>query len=321
MKKPPAIFTVAILLGLVLLCAVPVAAEWRIDIESKTVEAGQTDVTLDFTVHWDIAMLSLTIPVVVRDIDPGAFWTGMLPYDTGGNGFSHPYVQGISWNWEEPWAAIIEEVRPGPFADSSGLCEHDLDNLYNGVPPDNFIVNAFGAATAVAPEPNGRPVLTLTFDVNFATGRFEFDTACFTSILHTISMIDYSMPPVDHGPNGTNEVTFNKGVITIESAGAILETTDVVPREFVLAQNHPNPFNASTRIEFSLPEPGLINLDVYDILGRYVTTLLEGFVPAGIQQTTWDGTDHRGDDVGSGVYFYRLTTDDHSELKKMLLLK
>jgi hypothetical protein len=88
-----------------------------------------------------------------------------------------------------------------------------------------------------------------------------------------------------------------------------------------LDQNWPNPFNPSTSITFVLPADQLVQLHVYDARGRLVKRLLDGKVSAGETNITWDGTDARGAHVGSGVYYYRLSSDGFTETRKMVLLK
>jgi len=99
--------------------------------------------------------------------------------------------------------------------------------------------------------------------------------------------------------------------------GSFLEgdLTDV-PSEFALLSNYPNPFNASTNISFSLAEAGNVSLNVYDITGRLVVTLVDGQMDAGQHVVAWDASS-----VSSGVYFYKLTTADYSATKSMNLLK
>jgi hypothetical protein len=94
-----------------------------------------------------------------------------------------------------------------------------------------------------------------------------------------------------------------------------------MPTRFELSQNYPNPFNPSTTIRFALPVPQRVLIDVVNILGQRVTTLIDDDMPAGNNQVTWDGTDDFGRQVASGVYFYRLRTDKFQNNKKMVLLK
>jgi len=93
-----------------------------------------------------------------------------------------------------------------------------------------------------------------------------------------------------------------------------------VPSEFVLSQNYPNPFNAETRIEFETPGEK-IKLQIYDLTGSLVRTLLDGNFNAGTHSIVWDGTNDRGDLVGSGVYFYRLIGENQTKVMRMTMLK
>ena len=90
----------------------------------------------------------------------------------------------------------------------------------------------------------------------------------------------------------------------------------LLPIEYSIHQNYPNPFNAMTVIRYSLPEPSNVIIAIYDVLGRRVETLIQEEKPAGYHQITWDASDH-----SSGMYFYRIQAGDHSETRKMLLLK
>lgn len=94
-----------------------------------------------------------------------------------------------------------------------------------------------------------------------------------------------------------------------------------LPQSIVLMQNYPNPFNIETAISYSLPRACFIRLTVYDLLGREVRTLVESQQSAGPHVILWNGCDNSGSDVASGVYFYRLESDDFIDKKKMLLLK
>ncbi len=96
---------------------------------------------------------------------------------------------------------------------------------------------------------------------------------------------------------------------------------NALPVEFSLKQNHPNPFNAATRITFSLPEDGDVSLIIYDLLGRRVRELVSGKWRTGVYQMQWDGKDDLGQPVSSGVYLYSLKTSRHSATKKLLMLK
>ncbi len=93
------------------------------------------------------------------------------------------------------------------------------------------------------------------------------------------------------------------------------------PSEFDLSQNYPNPFNPTTKIEFTLAKSGFVTLQIYDVRGRKVRTLVSEELSSGYKSVLWDGKNEAGKDVASGVYFYQLKVGDFSEPKKMLLLK
>jgi hypothetical protein len=95
-----------------------------------------------------------------------------------------------------------------------------------------------------------------------------------------------------------------------------------LPARFALGQNHPNPFNPETRIDFALPVKAEVTLTVYDASGRRVTRLLErAALPAGFHNLVWRARDGDGRDLASGVYFYRLEAGDFRAVRKMLMIK
>jgi hypothetical protein len=88
-----------------------------------------------------------------------------------------------------------------------------------------------------------------------------------------------------------------------------------------LEPNAPNPFRGSTRIAYSLAEEGWASLRVVDVTGRVVRTLVDGRLPAGPGEVTWDGRDLRGRPVPAGVYWVRLLTREEARTRKMTLLR
>lgn len=107
--------------------------------------------------------------------------------------------------------------------------------------------------------------------------------------------------------------------LTVASASSVGE--EVLPETFALSQNFPNPFNAATSIRYTLGEPGMVRLSVFNCLGQHARTLVSASQPAGTYVVTWDGRNAQGRELGSGVYFYRLDVGDREQCKKMLLLK
>jgi hypothetical protein len=105
-------------------------------------------------------------------------------------------------------------------------------------------------------------------------------------------------------------------IYSILSDVKIRENTNVIPAAYVLDQNYPNPFNPSTQIRYGLPKAGQVSLKIYDLTGREIATLVDQFQPAGQFTVTFDG---KG--LTTGVYFYRLSTESYSEVRRMLFVK
>jgi len=91
---------------------------------------------------------------------------------------------------------------------------------------------------------------------------------------------------------------------------------DIFPKTIGLLQNYPNPFNASTIILYSLPEQSEVQIDIYDILGRKVETLLNCVQLPGEHSLQWQAGGY-----SSGVYYYKLTTGELTNTRKLLLIK
>ena len=88
-----------------------------------------------------------------------------------------------------------------------------------------------------------------------------------------------------------------------------------------LNQNMPNPFNPTTTISFEMKNEGQAKIDIYNAKGQLVIVLIDGEAKVGLNEIIWNGKDQNNRKVGSGVYFYRLTTKDYSEIKKAIMLK
>jgi hypothetical protein len=118
-------------------------------------------------------------------------------------------------------------------------------------------------------------------------------------------------------------ISFNTGTsvdaIVIKYSQGIttgIHNSNETPDKYELFQNYPNPFNPITNIKFSMPKSGHVRLKVYDILGKLVAELVNEFKPHGNYLV-----DFSASDLASGVYFYRLETDDFTDVKKMVLVK
>jgi len=96
----------------------------------------------------------------------------------------------------------------------------------------------------------------------------------------------------------------------------VADAQSLLPKEFALAQNYPNPFNPSTQITYAVPKAAKITLEIFDVLGRKVATLVDGVVTPGYYTANFNASS-----MSSGIYFYRLSSPGVTFTKKMLLLK
>ena len=111
---------------------------------------------------------------------------------------------------------------------------------------------------------------------------------------------------------------FGSERLTLSASSRVVST---LPKECALWQNQPNPFNPQTTLRFDLPVKGMVSLTVYNIKGQLVRTLVGGEKEAGRHSVVWDGRDHSGRRVASGVYLYRLETEGFLSTKRMVLIK
>jgi len=93
------------------------------------------------------------------------------------------------------------------------------------------------------------------------------------------------------------------------------------PEPLALFQNRPNPFNPATTIGYYLPAAGHVSIEIYDSSGRLVARLVDAVQAKGSHEASWNGRNGVGIEVGSGVYFYRLTAEKETLTKKLVLLK
>jgi hypothetical protein len=161
---------------------------------------------------------------------------------------------------------------------------------------------------------------------------YDIDNTAFTVPAPGEATVDLML-----GLAGVELTSVNGTLLGVESMGATQSLDYRVPNDgegvgpgaslpkaFSLAQNHPNPFNPSTTINYQIPdEVGSVQfrLNVYNIRGKLVRTLDQGLKGAGTYSVFWDGTDDHGRKVSSGVYFYRFSSSAFNATRKMIMLK
>jgi hypothetical protein len=105
------------------------------------------------------------------------------------------------------------------------------------------------------------------------------------------------------------------------SASTLGNENEINPTVFKLYQNHPNPFNPITSLRYDLPEDGLVNITIYDMMGRIVKTLVNSSQTAGYKSIQWNATNDRNEPVSAGLYLYTIQAGGFRQTKKMVLLK
>jgi hypothetical protein len=175
----------------------------------------------------------------------------------------------------------------------------------------------FSAAVITPP---GTGSITMTF-LNKTTNTLQDKITTYPDSLRLkikttggVPSGSYTVRVQGNGPNGT---PVHERFINVSVGLVGITINSDVPDNFNLGQNYPNPFNPSTNIEFSIPKTSLVSLIVYDITGKEVKRILNN--------VTYNAGKHKilfaGNELPSGIYFYKLYADGFSEMKKMILLK
>ena len=122
---------------------------------------------------------------------------------------------------------------------------------------------------------------------------------------------------------GDRYILSDSGEIIVERPirSMVLKQEPIVPLSYSLSQNYPNPFNPETAIHFSIKEKNEVSLVIYDILGKEIIKIVQSHMDPGFHKVIWDGSSASGSVVSSGIYFYRITSGDYVNQKKMMLIR
>jgi len=136
-------------------------------------------------------------------------------------------------------------------------------------------------------------------------------------ILEDPMRIDSYQITFEPGNENTGELYFDDlRVVNKTTVGVDDEEISGIPSDYILEQNYPNPFNPTTQIRFGIPQSGFVKLDIYNLLGQKITTLINEEMSSG-----YHSVDFNAEDISSGVYVYTLSVNDFVTSKKMVLLK
>ena len=110
-------------------------------------------------------------------------------------------------------------------------------------------------------------------------------------------------------------------IFTFGGNGILSIQSESIPLQYILRQNYPNPFNPVTSLRYDLPNDGLVNITIYDMMGRIVKTLVNSSQTAGFKSVQWNATNNRNEPVSAGLYLYKIQAGEFRQTKKMVLLK
>ena len=99
------------------------------------------------------------------------------------------------------------------------------------------------------------------------------------------------------------------------------DSETLLPDVFALHQNYPNPFNPVTTIRFDVPEESRVRIDIYNVMGQKVAAVVDAHYQPGFHAVNWGGTTTSGSALSSGMYFYRIHTENFTAVKKLILVK
>jgi len=214
--------------------------------------------------------------------------------------------------------------------DGKNLWHNDTKDPHIEVQGDStFCLDTLGNVVAAYPAHGGYPT-GLAFDGECLwCSDNEFDVLNRIDV-STFEVVQTVKAPGGDYPNGltwdgqylwvsNNDVDSIYQLDVSEQTG--INAPGVPINTFSLLQNYPNPFNPNTTIVFWLPRTAQVTLQVFDLSGRLVRSLVRDNLPPGEQKMVWDGKDDKGHPVSSGMYWYQLQTNNNVEAKKMLLLR
>ncbi len=268
---------------------------------------GQADKAYYFNGTTDNIQVASSTSLNFQHAITVSFW--MNPAYLPSNRESYPISHG---NWENRWKVSILPEKKLRWTVKSSNDTKDLDSK------NTVAVNTWYHVVGTYDGTN--------FDL-YVNGSLESHTTFSGTILTTtIAMTIGQVLPNNAAYNfkGTlDEIRiYNRALSAVEvlllydDYADVIKERETIPQQFRLGQNYPNPFNPSTTIQYQITETGQVKLEIFDIRGRLVDTIVNKQQPAGYYTVVWNA-----DNSGSGLYFYRLQSGNHSEVRKCIKLK
>ncbi len=210
-----------------------------------------------------------------------------------GNGFAQssktPSGNVAGQTWEIPFASTDNTISLS-VQNNSNIDAKNVSVTFTNLPPWLDFKSNAAVIKSIPAKGSGDAEFIFSVDKKAPIGQD-------TTLTATINISD--------GQSWTKSITVSVGA----------------PKDYRLYNNFPNPFNPSTKIAFELPKASHVKLVIYDVVGREVAQIADGDYPAGYSELTWNGMNMNGQQVSSGVYFYRISAGKWSKVMKMLNLK
>lgn len=279
-------------------------------LRSLTVTVQQFSVTSPLGPRWNL----VSLPILAGDSRVSVLYphaqTQAFAYEGGYVGYDE--LQNGKGYWlKSDIARVITFTGPPVAADTVAVTAgwNMIGSIASPVPvttigssvPGMIAGNFFGYSTAYEPKDTLKPGFGYWVKVN-EDGSLYISSAGLAAKAHRIAFVSAGEAPP--APPSNDDMARN-----------------AVPTEFSLGQNYPNPFNPATTIQFSLPEPSLVTLTVFDMLGQEAAALVKGeSMAAGRHQVTFDAGSAAGG-LSSGVYYYRISAGQYSATRKLVLVR
>ena len=233
----------------------------------------------------------------------------IFAYEWVGSGGSDGPLNKLTLSASNSFATVNSTAKPSPWPYKAKGRVPD-----NQIPPGAFFEGGIdlGCVTGAG--------------VSACFSNFILETRSSASV--TASLKDFLIGrfSADGAVRVATTLTTEQAVEPLRSPEAP-QAAAALPIKFALERSYPNPFHSSTAIRYALPEASTVRLEVFNVLGQRVATVVSGPVGAGYHSATWNARDQLGRPVSAGVYFYRLeatgleTRTSHQQLRKMLVVK
>jgi ligand-binding sensor domain-containing protein len=215
----------------------------------------------------------------------------------------------------------IRDIATGPdgsiwlaSGEENGITRFDGKNWTTFSPPDNLLYG--GDVRSIAVEADGT-----IWCGSYRYGAVRFDGKDWRLFTMRDGLASNEVGQVLIGKDGRIYFGTSNGLTVYNPTVGPVSIKADTPAQFLMLRNHPNPFNPSTTISFTLPAPGRVNLSVYSITGQKVRTLWDGYRTYGTYTIIWDGKDDYGNAVSSGIYIARLQSGKQVVSRKVVLIR